>query len=118
MCGECLNLAAFPVERIDSVDPTTRRKMHLMPPKDQINRNHIGDQSDVGIGERGLLKRLLHRPPRRIINMDNPAVAMPALTRQMKLITFAKVEGHAEPLKVRNRGRRALDHKLNRLAIV
>jgi hypothetical protein len=72
------------------MDAPAGGKALLMAAHDQVHRHHVGHQPDVGIGARGGFQRLLHRPAGRIIHMDDAAVRMPALTRQMPSLIIAR----------------------------
>ncbi len=62
---------------------------------------------------RRLEQRLLHRPAGRVVDMDDAAMAVPALARQVEVVAF-RVERHAELDQPLDRARRALDDELDR----
>ena len=88
---------------------------------DQVDRDHVGHQHDVRVGGGGFFERLLHRPAGGIVDMDDAAVTVPALARQVKR-TIARgavgVERHAERDQPLDRGGRAFDHAFDRRADV
>ena len=89
-----------------------------MAPGDQVDRDHVGHQRDVGMAARRGLERLLHRPAGRIVDMDDPAVAVPALAGQVPALGLAGVERHAERRQPLDRGRRVVDDELDGRAVV
>jgi hypothetical protein len=105
------------VDRIDAPDPACARIAHLVPPGGEVDRDLVGDQRDVGVRFGGSLQRLLHRPAGRVGDMDDPAMTVAALARQVQRVPFG-LERHAEMRESFDRGRRALDHHLDDPAIV
>ena len=78
-----------------------------------------GIEGDVGIGRGRLLQRLLHRPAGGVVDMDDAAVAVPALAGQVPAVAVVVgVEGHAELGQPLDRRRRVLDDELDRGAVV
>ena len=100
------------------MDAAAGRKALLVSSHDQVDRNPAGDQRDIGMFARRFFQRLLHGPTSRIVDMDNPAVGMTALARQMPLIAFARIERHAQCREPGNGFGRALDDKLDRLPVI
>jgi hypothetical protein len=100
----------MPVARI--FDPVARG--------DEVHRDHIGHQRDVGAGLRRLDQCLLNGGAGGIVDMHDAAVAVPALARQVpalaKCVTL--IERHAQLRQLLNRVRRARDDKFHRLAVV
>ncbi len=65
----------------------------------------------------GALQRLLHRPAGRVGDMDDAAMAVPALAGEVERIPFGR-ERHAEPGQPLDRGGRALDDAFDDVAVV
>ena len=78
----------------------------------QINGDHIGHQHDIGMRSRRGFQCLLHCPSCGIINMDDAAVAMSALTRQVPVIAL-KIKRHAQLCQPLNGNRRIFDNKFD-----
>ena len=88
-----------------------------MAPGDQVDCNHVGNELDIGMLQRGRLQCLLNCRPGRIGDVNDPPVAMPSLARQMQCAAFIG-EGNAEidqPLDGLGRG---LDDMLDHLPVV
>ena len=117
--GEGLDLPGRRVERIDAPDMAVARIALAMAGGDEVDRDHVGDHRDVGMGMRRLLQRLLDGPAGGVVDMDDPAVAVPALAGQVPALAVAVAgEGHAQLRQPRDRRRRVLDHELDRGAVV
>ena len=81
--GQCFDLAAEAVEGIGAVNRAAGRKVRGVTPGDQVDRDAVGQDGDVGVGERRFLQRFLDRPAGGVGDMDDAAVAMTALARQV-----------------------------------
>ena len=68
------------------MDGAAGREFRRVAAGDQVDRHHVGDERDVGVGGGGLLQRLLDRPAGGIGDMDDAAVAVPAFLGQMPAI--------------------------------
>ena len=84
---------------------------------DQVDRHHMRPERDIRVRRSGILQRLLHRPAGRVIDMDDPPVAVAAFAGEMQDFGFL-VEGHAHVLQPRNRRRCILDHEFHGFAPV
>ena len=116
--GEQLDAPAGAVDGIDAVHASLARISLAVPAGDEVDRRHVGDQADIGIGLGRLLQRLLHGETGRVVDVDDPAVAVPALARQVPALADALVEGHAELGQPFDRRRRVLDHELHGGAVI
>lgn len=87
---------------------------------DEVDGDHVLHQGDVGIGARGFQQRDLHRMAGRVVDMDDAAVAVPALARQVPALAefLAAVEGDAEGGEPLDRGGGFGDNELDRGAVV
>ena len=111
-CRQGLDTACLVVQRIDAPDILATVRLHHMAINDQIDRDHVGFQRDIGIGFCGFLKRFLHRPARRIVDMDDAPMAVSAFTGEVQRLLFL-VERHAHPGKAFNRCRCIFDNEFN-----
>src|SRR5689334_11429449 len=59
-----------------------------MAPRDEVDRDHVGYERDVGVLCRGCFERLANRPAGRVGDVDDAPVAVPAFPRQMKRTIF------------------------------
>ena len=105
------------VERIDPPHAASGREVLAVAIGDEVDAGAPRQQGDVGIGLGGLEQRRLHRPAGRVVDMDDPAVRMAALAGEVERVGVA-VERHAQFAQPVDRGGRAFDHELHRLAIV
>jgi hypothetical protein len=81
----------------------------------EIDRDHVGPQCDVGMGPRRLDQGFLHGIAGGVVDVDDPAMGMPAFASEMKRASLF-VEGHAEIDQTPDRFGRMLDHEFDRLA--
>ena len=121
LADERLHMARPRVERIDPVAAPRRKPLALdIALGNQVQRHHPRHQSDIGMRRRRRLQRLLHRPARCIVDMDDPPVRMPALARQMPTLRqrIARIERHPQLRQPVDRRRRILDHELHRRPVI
>ena len=93
MVARAVKVSTFPVapvQRIDAPDMAVARIALAMAAGDEVDRDHVGDQGDVGMGGGGLLQRLLHRPAGGVVDMDDAAVAVAALAGQMPALAVRR----------------------------
>ena len=84
-------------------------------------RGAAGKKRNVGMGRGRLLQRELNGLSGRIVDMDDAAMAVAALPRQVPAFVLTArtgIEGHAERGQLLDRARRMLDHELDRFAVV
>ena len=121
---QCLDPARAPVERIHAMDRARGRKFLSMSPGDEVDRDHVGDQGDIGVRDSGIFERLLDRPAGGVGDMDDAAVAVPTLARQMPAPFYGfgaiviEVERHAQFGQPRDCGRRAADDMLDDRTVI
>ena len=87
------------------MDRAAGRKLRRVPPGDQVDRDHVGDERDVGMLERRRFQRLLDRRAGRVGDMNDPAMAVTAFAGQVQRAAFGG-ERHAQfdqPLDRRGR---------------
>ncbi len=89
--------AGLAVVGVQAVDRARGGEVGRMTASDQVNRDHVRNERDVGVRDGGLLKRLLDRPAGGVRDMDDAAVAVATLPSQMPPLTiFTEVERHAK----------------------
>jgi glycine/D-amino acid oxidase-like deaminating enzyme len=93
--GEQLDPPGAAVDGIDAPDVAIARIMDAVPAGDEVDRHHVGDEVDIGVGVGRAFERLLHRPAGRVIDVDDTAVAVAAFAREVPALRFAGVEGDA-----------------------
>jgi hypothetical protein len=115
--GVQVHPAAGAVDGIDAPHIARARIALFVPRRGEVDRDLIGHQRDVGVRGRGAQQRLLHRPAGRVGDMNDPAVRMPTLARQVQR---ARLLGkrHAQFTQPRDRGGRLRHHELDDRAIV
>ena len=107
-----LDMAGFIVERVNTPDIFRAGRLFRVAVNDQVDRHHMRSERDIGVGRRGILQRFLHRPAGRVVNMDNPPVAVSAFPREMEDFRLL-VERNAHILQPGNRGRGIFHDKFN-----
>ena len=85
---------------------------------DEVDRYHVRHERDVRVARRRFLQRLLDRPASGVRHVDDTAVAVPALARQVPAFRFTRIERHAQLGQPLDRGRRILDDELDGAAVV
>lgn len=89
----------------------------LVAPGGKIDRDHVGHQRDIGVDFGGVLQRHLDGVAGRVVDMDDAAVAVPALARQVQRVAV-HVERHAQLCQPGDRARCAFDHHFDDRAVV
>ena len=84
---------------------------------DEVDRDHVRHQGDVGVLRRRGFERLADRPAGRVGDVDDAAVAVAALAGQVQRAIFG-CERHAQVDQMLDRARRGLDDMLDDLAVV
>jgi hypothetical protein len=102
---------------VESVDVAAGRKVGRVAAGDEVDGDHVGDERDVRLLGCGGFQRLLHRTARRVGDMDDPAVAVPALAGQMERLALGR-ERDAELHQPRDRSRRLADDIFDDPAVV
>ena len=110
----CAYLAGRFVERIDAPPPPRSGILRCVASGDEIDARAAGQHRHVGIGLGRPQQRFLHRPPGRIVDVDDAAVTVAALAGQVQRVAV-HVERHAQIDQPRDRGRGVLDHEFDRL---
>ena len=86
---------------------------------DEVDRHHVGDDADIGMRGRRFLQRLLHRPAGGVVDMDDAAVAVPALAGEVPaILALSGVERHAELGQPRDRSGCVANDELDGGAVV
>ena len=88
-----------------------------MAPGDEVDRDHVRDQCDIGVFGSRRFQRPLDRMAGSVGDMNDSAMAVPALSRQMQRVAFLG-ERHTEIDQMPNCAWRSLDHVFDDVAIV
>ena len=116
--GEMLfHCAGCFIQSIGAPDAAPAGKFFAMAPRDKVNASAPGQHCDIVMRFGSFEERFLHGPSGRIIDMDDPAMRMPALAGEMQITRFL-VERHAQLHEIINGLRSALDHEIDRLLTV
>ncbi len=105
------------IHGIDAPDVARARIALFMTAGGEVDRDHVGNESDVGMRFGRALQRLLHRPAGRVGDMDDATVRMAAFAGEVEGISLG-IEWHAELFEPGDRRRRALDDELDGGALV
>ncbi len=111
--GQRLDMPGPGIQRIDAPDRLPSFGRDGVAIADEVDGNHVLAQRDVGVRTRRLQQRGLHRPAGGVVDVDDAAVRMPALPRQVKRTLFG-IERHAEVDQPLDRLRRMFDDVFDR----
>ena len=115
--GQPLDPLLLAVVGVKAVHRPARREMGRVPPGDEVDCDHVGDQRDVRmLGGRGF-QRLANRPAGGVGDVDDAAVAVAAFAGQVESAILAG-ERNAEVDQPGDGGGRMLHHMLDDLAVV
>ena len=116
--GQRLDPLLGAIVGIDAVDRAAGREIGGVAAGDEVDRDPVGQDLDIGIGEHRFLERLLDRPAGGVGDMDDAAVRMAALAGQMQRVAILARERHAELDQPGDRARRLADDILDDRAVV
>ena len=105
------------INGIDAPDVARARIALLVARGGQVDNDLVGNERDVGVRGGSLEQRLLHRPAGGIGDVDDAAVRMAALARQVQRVAFGR-ERDAELLEAGDGGGRALHHHFDDATVV
>ncbi len=91
--------------------------MGCVAARDEVDRDHVGHEGDIGVLRGGGFERLLDRKASGIGHMDNPPIAVPALARQVQRVAFDR-ERNTQFDQMGDRARRRLDDMLDDASVV
>ena len=101
------------------MDRAAGRKVRGVAPGGKVDCDQVGDDRDVGVGERRALECLLDRPAGGVGDVDDAAVAVTAFTRQMPAFSrVVEIERDAKFGEPRDRGGGAADDMLDHGEVV
>ena len=114
LAGQRLDPLLLAVVGVEAVHRAAGREMRRVAAGDEVDRDHVGHQRDVRMLCRRRLERLLDRVAGRVGDMDDAAVAVPALARKVQRIALLR-ERHAKLDQMPDRARRCFDDMLDDL---
>jgi hypothetical protein len=115
--GQGLHPLGLAVPGIEAVDRAAGRKMLRVAAGDEVDRDHVRHERDVGVLGGRAFERLADRITGRVGDMDDAPVTVPAFAGQMQRAILAG-ERHAETDQMLDRPGRGLDDMLDHADVV